>query len=337
MNSKSNRRDFIYLEICIGLLYVFAVYETGIFNGDINGRVIFLIIIATLLTVAGVTVCIRTSDRIGSRDALTGIGNADWIMNKGGRLHSRKKLSGYTAVFLNIKESKYMNEKLGNRNGDIILHDYAVRLKEIIGKKGYVGRMGGDNFYIYVKNDYFDKFMESLKHISFTVECDGGSVRYNVKSRCGYLRVTDDMDYRDILNHTSTALATAKEKGPDAVEFEDSMKKEFMAEKQVLADFGAAIVNNEFVPYYQPKVDGRTGKLCGAEALVRWVKKEKPYHRPDLFRFWKKAGKSQSLISTYLSKCVKTSGDGLIKGSSRYAFRLIFPDCIFGKKILPVR
>lgn len=291
MNSRYEKKYFIYLEICIGLLYLFAIYETGIFSGNINERVFWMTVVATLFMTAGIIVCVATSNRIGRRDVLTDIGNADWIMSKGAGLAFRKKLSRYTAIFLNMKESKYMNERFGNKNGDKIIHDYAQKLQIMLRKKGYVGRMGGDNFYIYVKNEYFDKFIENLKHMTVTVDCDGESIPYNVKSRCGYFRITGAEEYHDILNHTSTALAIARERGLDIVEFEDSMKKEFMAEKQVIADFGRAVSNNEFVPYYQPKVDGKAGKLCGAEALVRWEKNGEVISPAGFVPFLEKSGK----------------------------------------------
>ena len=272
MKSKRNSTNFIFLEICIILMYLFSFYETGMFEGAVSPFVYFFEIVMTLLTIASIVVCIRTSNRISKMDSLTEIGNVDWILAKGGKLHFQKKLSQYTAIFLNMKESKYVNERFGNTIGDKIIHDYAQDLKSFLNKKGYVGRMGGDNFFIFVKNDYLDEFIEHLKNVVFIINCDDEPVRRQVKVRCGIFRVTDDVGYREIINHTSTALAVAKENGPDFVEYEESMQKEFLAEKKILADFKQGLAKQEFVPYYQPKVDAKTGKLCGGEALVRWIK-----------------------------------------------------------------
>lgn len=272
MKSKRNSTNFIFLEICIVLMYLFSFYETGMFEGAVSPFVYFFEIVMTLLTIASIVVCIRTSNRISKMDSLTEIGNVDWILAKGGKLHFQKKLSQYTAIFLNMKESKYVNERFGNTTGDKIIHDYAQDLKNFLGKKGYVGRMGGDNFFIFVKNEYLDDFIEHLRNVVFTIKYDDEAVQHQVKVRCGIFRITDDVGYREIINHTSTALAIARETGPDFVEYEEAMQKEFLAEKQILADFKQGLANQEFVPYYQPKVDAKTGKLCGAEALVRWIK-----------------------------------------------------------------
>lgn len=274
MKKKHKSLNFIFLEICIIFMYLFSFYETGMFQGSVSPFVYIFEVIMTVLTITSIVICVKTSNKISKIDSLTGIGNVDWIMAKGGKMHFQKKLSQYTAIFLNMKESKYMNEKFGNAMGDKIIHDYAQKLQSYLNKKGYIGRMGGDNFYIYIKNEYLDEFLEYLRNITFTIECDDDLIEHKVKVRCGIVRVTNDIEYREIMNHASTALAIAKETGPDFVEYDESMQKEFLAEKQILADFKIGLANNEFVPYYQPKVDSKTSQLCGAEALVRWIKDE---------------------------------------------------------------
>ena len=272
MNNKHDSKNFIILEVSIGLLYLIILYKSGIFSGSAGVYTYCLVAVATLIAVAAIITCVIVSHRIGITDSMTGIGDADYVMSKGGSLRARKKISQYTAIFLNIKESKYMNEKFGSRTGDRILRSYAQGLQSYLKKKGFIGRMGGDNFFVYVRNEYFDEFMEHLKHLAVTVNFEGEDVNYKVRSRGGFLRLTDDEEYRDILHHASTALAIAKEKGPDFVRYDESMQKEHVAEKQILADYKDGIANGEFVPYYQPKVDTVTGRLCGAEALVRWIK-----------------------------------------------------------------
>lgn len=212
MNNKHDSKNFIILEVSIGLLYLIILYKSGIFSGSAGVYTYCLVAVATLIAVAAIITCVIVSHRIGITDSMTGIGDADYVMSKGGSLRARKKISQYTAIFLNIKESKYMNEKFGSRTGDRILRSYAQVLQSYLKKKGFIGRMGGDNFFVYVRNEYFDEFMEHLKHLAVTVNFEGEDVNYKVRSRGGFLRLTDDEEYRDILHHASTALAIAKEK-----------------------------------------------------------------------------------------------------------------------------
>lgn len=272
MKRNHQTSNFIVLAICIIVTYVFSIYEIGLFRGSVSTSGYIIGIILTVLTVASIVICIHTSKNIATLDSLTEIGNADWIMGKGGKLHFQKKLSQYTAIFLNMKGCKFINEKYGNTKGDQMIHDYAQVLQSWLVKKGYVGRLGGDNFYIYIKNEYLDAFIEYLKNIVITIQDEDEIIAYKVKVRCGIVRVTNDLTYREVINHASTALAIAKENGPDFVEYEASMQKIFLEEMQVVADFKQALQNHEFVPYYQPKIHAETQKLCGAEALVRWFK-----------------------------------------------------------------
>lgn len=283
MKKKRTLLNFIFLELCMIIMYLFSFYETGVFQGSVRPFVYVFEVIMTIFTIIGMIICVRTLNRISNIDNLTEIGNSDWIVNKGGKLHFQKKLSRYTAVFLNMKDSKYMNERFGNTMGDKIIHDYAQDLKTFLHKKGYIGRMGGDNFFLFVKTEYFDAFLEHLRNVVFDIEFDDDIIHHKVKAHCGYIRVTNDMVYREIINHTSTALAIAKATGSAFVEYDSVMQQEFLAERQILADFKVALKREELVAYYQPKVDSKTSTLCGAEALVRWIKADNSIVYPGDF------------------------------------------------------
>jgi len=206
-------------------------------------------------------------------DRMTGVPNSEWITHKGGFLYHQKKLGNYTAFFLNIKDCKYINQKYGNQNGDKVIEEFAHKLKDIVKSRGYMGRMGGDNFLLYVRNEHADSLRKSLKNITVLVEIEGKEeVEIPIKVRCGISVCNQEIPYRENINRASAALARSKEQGPDMVFFEEHMIKELMVSRDMINACKLGMENQEFVAYYQPKVDAITNRLCGAEALARWVR-----------------------------------------------------------------
>lgn len=208
-------------------------------------------------------------------DRMTGINNDAWIVRQGAILYYRNKLNGYDVIFLNVKDCKYINQKVTNQNGDIVLAEYANRLKAFLKKKGYIGRMGGDNFLVFIKDEYLDDFLKFIKTIYVEIEAKGEHHRIHVKARAGIEKVQNEVAYRDVINFCSSALVMAKNEKKDFVIFKDEMYQQHINNMKILAEYKIGIKNKEFIPFYQPKVDARTGKLCGAEALVRWNKSGK--------------------------------------------------------------
>lgn len=205
-------------------------------------------------------------------DALTTVPNGDWILQKGGAMYYRSRLIGYTSIFMNLRDFKYINQKIGNRKGDEVLRKYAVDMYQYVKGKGYMGRMGGDNFLIYLKNEDADDFLEFCKTIVVDTEVDGENESLALQFRAGVYKVVSGVGYRDIINRSSAALALAKETNKSIVYFEDSMIQKIVEDKEISNACKQALKNSEFLPFYQPKVDAKTGRLCGAEALARWRK-----------------------------------------------------------------
>lgn len=271
---KNKRKNYNFLCMIVGSIVacLLSVYMCLELSEMEYKQYFWVVLIISVITFLSVICCVSIHNSLTKYDSMTNIGSVNWIMRTGGKMYFQKKLHNYTAVFLNMKDSNYVNERFGNAAGDRVIIDYAQELDKMVHKHGFVGRMGGDNFFLLVENNYFDEFLEKLKNVWITIDVMDEAVKYQVKVRCGISKVDYDTPYRDIVNHTSTALAIAKEKGPDFVVFSNEMQQEFVEEKIIIADFKKGLENNEFIPFYQPKVNAVTGKLCGAEALARWEK-----------------------------------------------------------------
>lgn len=236
-------------------------------------QLIFIIVCTIIITVNLILLDYRNR----FTDRMTGISNDAGIFRRGGMMYFRNRLNGYDCLFVNIKNCKYINQKVSNVNGDRIIAEFAGRMTAHLRKKGIIGRMGGDNFLVFIKDEYLNGFLDFIASQPFETDYNGKTEHLTVSARAGIYKIHDTdakkegrNGYHELVNRAAFALRRAKEENLDHYIFEDEMMKKLIRETETLQALRNAMTCKAFVVYYQPKVETRTGRLCGAEGLVRW-------------------------------------------------------------------
>ncbi len=227
-----------------------------------------------------------------TRDYLTGVLNKDFYLKCLIFLMITKKLSLYTVAFINIKGMTYINEHYSSNTGDKVIKKFASVINSFTQRGEYVSRLGGDNFMVLIKKNRVDEFLSMLSDLTLYVEIEAGSeVPIKVGSNCGLYNLTASDTIRDVMNNSGIAIRQAKKSvKEDFVWFEPEMLSTIIHENTIINSFRDAIEKEEFLVYYQPKVDIVTGKLDGAEALVRWSKNGKMVPPMDFIPVFEREG-----------------------------------------------
>ena len=86
---------------------------------------------------------------------MTGAANLNGLMRFGGTLQAKGVIADYIAAFMNIKNFKFINQRLGNRLGDYVLKEYCFKLRRVLDEDEILARLGGDNFMVLVKKSKY--------------------------------------------------------------------------------------------------------------------------------------------------------------------------------------
>lgn len=245
---------FIF-EFCLGTICIPAIILSFIFFG----------------------LCIGESISIGNcliyMDQATTFGNASYVMMHAVKLSMGKKLHKYAGLFINIKDFKYINQRYGLDNGDLVIRLVHYKFTQYAKKHhAFAGRLGGDNYYVLVRKDNLSEFLDFMQNFWVNIDFEGEDTPIHIKFRAGINEVEDDSMSRTLIFYSSIALSVAREVMQDVVCFQPYMLDNFVRSKRLITDSKYALKNNEFIPFYQPKVNLKNGRMCGAEALVRWKK-----------------------------------------------------------------
>lgn len=177
----------------------------------------------------------------------------------------------YTAVCINIKNFRYLNQRLGSQSGDVILQKYAQRLQDYMRRDEMCGRVSNDNFLVLIKNERLDAFLNFIGNIRLHLNIDDVITTFSLQAKAGVYPIEKCDGISTVMYNSSMALDAARSSGQnDYVRFRPEMLTQLQRDKEIAGSFSKAIALNEFDVYYQPKFDLNTGKLCGCEALVRW-------------------------------------------------------------------
>ncbi|WP_420414373.1 EAL domain-containing protein [Roseibium sp.] len=221
-------------------------------------------------------------------DDLTGLGNRRYLAKQLEEFTIRRSQTGgeIGALHIDLDRFKQINDTMGHRAGDDVLVEVAKRIRLVLGGSEEVARIGGDEFVVLVPlaNDpkrAADLAEVLLKDLARPMHTHGKECRFGASIG---IAQTPLSEVENLLTNSDVALYKAKHRGRGRAEMFDHSDLEDVRNAKTLADdILRAVEQGEFVPYYQPQVDSKTGQIVGVEVLTRWLHPEKGIVAPSEF------------------------------------------------------
>ncbi|MDK1287060.1 EAL domain-containing protein [Pseudoalteromonas umbrosa] len=222
---------------------------------------------------------------LSNRDRITGLPNRNLFFT------NLKKLSQqgthHALLVFDLDNFKKINDSLGHQLGDSLLSKLSMRLIKLCRQQDTFYRLGGDEFALVMSgtND-IHTITKVAKQFLAAIATPFKMANHElvITSSVGIVLFPEDGKTPEILlKNADTAMYHAKQKGNHYLFFNDSMNEQAVKRLQIenLMRFG--LKEDHFIVYYQPKMDIRTGKLVGMEALVRFITPKKGIISPGVF------------------------------------------------------
>ncbi len=180
----------------------------------------------------------------------------------------------FAVMCMGIDKFKSINDMYGSLTGDRLLQLIARRLEEILRQDDIISRFDGDKFMILFSEISSKEDVPGVVGKIFSVfavpfQVDGNSIK--VTSSLGICLYPDDaVDENSLIKNAEEAMYYAKNQGRNTYQlFDREMHNEMIRRIHIEKQLEYAVRNNEFVPFYQPKVNKR-GEMIGMESLIRW-------------------------------------------------------------------
>lgn len=291
-----NERRFLhFIPLNVNGWYMFSILPTAFMEqqarrlaGTSLGLVAFI-----LLTFGGVLCCLFRVRAVSNRrlfstafiDPLTGVDNFSSMCEQ-----FADKLSGLNGkaalVIFDIAKFKVINDLHGYERGNKVLQRVADILRENMRPGEFFCRSTADNFILLLSYDDRRKFRTRLVLLAAQIrrDCSVAGSCLMVDAAFGVYEIKEDIPFYIMLDRTHLALENAKRMSGDKIQFYDEADlRRMVAEKQIENTMEEALERGDFSVYLQPKCDFKTGRMVGAEALVRWNKGDAGLVRPDDF------------------------------------------------------
>lgn len=197
---------------------------------------------------------------------------------------SEREKTKLAVLYVDIDNFKDINESYGYVVGDAVIQEVASKMGGIIRREDTIGRIGGDEFIIVLESlQDLNECERILKEIVKVF--DESIYDFQLSASIGITIYPDDgEDAQSLFKNADIALRRAKEAGrSNYCYFAQEMSVQIFERVLMERELRRAVEEREFVVYYQPQIDLATGKVVGAEALVRWQHPSLGIIRPDLF------------------------------------------------------
>lgn len=219
--------------------------------------------------------------RLANYDSLTQLPNRNLLTDRIKHAIDRaKRVNDTIAIFfLDLDRFKQINDSLGHDAGDTLLSNVAQRLVSVLRTDDTVARLGGDEFVILLESYRSTEHISAIaKKVINTIDQPlmlNGQV-VSVSTSIGIaIYPNDAANTIDLLKHADLAMYHAKDNGRNNFQFyAESMNEKAKLRLVKESQLKQALLNKEFVNFYQPIVDAKTHKIVGFELLMRWFSKD---------------------------------------------------------------
>ena len=231
----------------------------------------------------------ETIYRLAYFDSLTTLPNRRMFMERAGKSIETAE-AGERPLFicyLDLDGFKNVNDSLGHHIGDLLLAGVAQRITRCLGSGDFLGRIGGDEFALLLPDATVDSVRQIGKTIIETFDMpfliEGHDIQISTSVGAAAFP-QDGQEVANLLRRADMALYKAKEMGKRRlVLFSEDIETEKLERSQLELALHSALARQELQVHYQPKVELDTGKIVGAEALMRWNHPDKGLIGPDRF------------------------------------------------------
>ncbi len=276
-----------------------------IFNKNNIGMIDFLqryfwliVIVILIIAVVGIKIIIRVLKLkrkydenifdLAYIDKVTGIWNLNGFISEVTKKTESNdfKQRSFAIISFDISKFRVVNEHYGRFVGDRVLKFISNNLNNEIQYGGVIARINMDNFIVMVPFSEKNEHLEFLKKVmGKTRYYEDGGIALKLNFQCGiYLITSNEVSVVNAIDMAEMARKEAKNNRNDNVVFFDKkMENKIIQYKEIEENMERALEEHEFAVYYQPKVDMKSEKIIGAEALVRWISKTKGFMNPGEF------------------------------------------------------
>jgi diguanylate cyclase (GGDEF)-like protein len=231
--------------------------------------------IATLRTRVAHKEATEAIEHLAYHDALTGLPNHVQLQERlqQSLRDAEAQNRSFALLLLGLNRFREINDTLGFEHGNRVLKEIGPRMQNVVQKSDLLARMRGDEFALLLPGSDAEQavhtaqqMLEALKE-PFLV----GELLLDVQGSVGIVLFPGHgTDANDLIRRADVALNQAKRSGADYTVYAAEKDQESPRRLALAAELRQAIEKGQLVLYYQPKIDMRTGYVCGAEALVRW-------------------------------------------------------------------
>lgn len=223
-------------------------------------------------------------------DSLSGLANRNSLNEYLERLipTMQRNEKEFAFLFLDIDHFKTINDSLGHNIGDELLKNISSIIKKTLRPSDFVARVGGDEFVIIIQ-DYksYIELSNIIQRIQDYLSQTWLIQTHPINIGCSIgvaFFPKDGEDIVSLMKNADIAMYEAKKLGRNQYHFfteelNETVQKVITLDKQMRQ----ALIDNEYMLYYQPKIDLSSGKILGVEALIRWINKTNKFVPPSDF------------------------------------------------------